>query len=132
VSCTIGYCCLISLKEFFLRTKYNFLRSNVGPLNYFFVPIVLVAFMSYFVVDLFLQVYEMAVDTIFMCFLQDLEVSNPHYQNEYFRFSTSSFQHNDGSKGRPYFMPVSLQVRELKMIFQNSKSIDHSIYKLAL
>ncbi len=45
---------------------------------------------SYFTADVFLEVYGMAIDTVFLCFLEDLEV-------------------NDGTKDKPYFMPKSLQ-----------------------
>jgi len=65
-------------------------KDLAGGLNYFFVPLFMIALAAYFVVDLFLQVYDMAVSTIFMCFLEDL-------------------QRNDGSKQKPYFMSKALQ-----------------------
>ena len=40
---------------------------------------------SYSIADVFFDVYEMAVDTVFLCFLEDVE-------------------RNDGSEERPYFM----------------------------
>ncbi|KAK5968703.1 Choline transporter protein 1 [Trichostrongylus colubriformis] len=59
-------------------------------LYYYFVPIVLVLIGSYFVADLFFDVYEMAVDTTFICFLEDSE-------------------QNDGSPEKPYYMSKNLQ-----------------------
>ncbi|XGW35646.1 hypothetical protein V3C99_019111 [Haemonchus contortus] len=59
-------------------------------LYYYFVPIVLVLIGSYFVADLFFDVYEMAVDTTFICFLEDSE-------------------QNDGTPEKPYYMSKNLQ-----------------------
>lgn len=62
----------------------------MGNLNFYYVPVIMVAIASYFVADVVLEVYEMAVDTIFLCFVKDLDV-------------------NDGSKEKPYFMTKGLQ-----------------------
>ncbi|CAI4225944.1 unnamed protein product [Auanema sp. JU1783] len=59
-------------------------------LYYYFVPIVIVVIGSYFIADLFFDVYEMAVDTTFICFLEDSE-------------------QNDGSAEKPFFMSRRLQ-----------------------
>uniref|UniRef100_A0A0K0D1Y2 Choline transporter-like protein n=1 Tax=Angiostrongylus cantonensis TaxID=6313 RepID=A0A0K0D1Y2_ANGCA len=59
-------------------------------LYYYFVPIILVLIGSYFVTDLFFDVYEMAVDTTFICFLEDSE-------------------QNDGTIERPFYMSKDLQ-----------------------
>ena len=59
-------------------------------LHYIFIPVILVALGAYFVADIFLQIYEMGIDTIFYCFLEDLES-------------------NDGTPEKPYFMPHKLQ-----------------------
>ncbi|VDL70313.1 unnamed protein product [Nippostrongylus brasiliensis] len=59
-------------------------------LYYYFVPIILVLIGSYFVTDLFFDVYEMAVDTTFICFLEDSE-------------------QNDGSPEKPFYMSKNLQ-----------------------
>ncbi len=66
------------------------MEGIVGHLNYYYVPIVVVAIGSYFTADVFLEVYGMAIDTVFLCFLEDLEV-------------------NDGTKAKPYYMPKKLQ-----------------------
>ena len=75
-------------------------------LNYFFTPIVFIVIGSYFIArsdflitticaslfcfSSFFAVYAMAVDTLFLCFLEDLE-------------------RNDGSRERPYYMSTSLK-----------------------
>lgn len=59
-------------------------------LYFYFVPIILVLIGSYFVADLFFDVYEMAVDTTFICFLEDSE-------------------QNDGSPEKPFYMSKNLQ-----------------------
>ncbi len=56
-----------------------------GDLNYYLLPVLMVVLGSYSIADVFFDVYEMAVDTVFLCFLEDVE-------------------RNDGSEERPYFM----------------------------
>uniref|UniRef100_A0A914XSY3 Choline transporter-like protein n=1 Tax=Plectus sambesii TaxID=2011161 RepID=A0A914XSY3_9BILA len=58
-------------------------------LNYYFVPVAIVIIGTYFICDAFFDVYEMAVDTTFLCFLEDSE-------------------RNDGSPEKPYFMSKEL------------------------
>ena len=55
-----------------------------------FTPIVVIVIGTYFIASSFFNVYAMAVDTLFLCFLEDLEC-------------------NDGTPSRPYFMSVGLQ-----------------------
>ena len=45
---------------------------------------------AYFIADMFFEVYEMAVDTLFLCFLEDIE-------------------RNDGSPEKPYYMSKDLK-----------------------
>ncbi|XP_035038626.1 choline transporter-like protein 4 isoform X1 [Hippoglossus stenolepis] len=58
-------------------------------LNYYWMPIITVVFGSYFIAHGFFSVYNMAVDTLFLCFLEDLE-------------------RHDGSLQKPYFMSKNL------------------------
>ncbi|XP_078422706.1 choline transporter-like protein 4 [Cetorhinus maximus] len=61
-----------------------------GPvLNYYWLPILTLVVGSYMIAHGFFSVYNMCVDTLFLCFLEDLE-------------------RNDGSQQKPYYMPVSL------------------------
>uniref|UniRef100_A0A8C6SZC4 Choline transporter-like protein n=1 Tax=Neogobius melanostomus TaxID=47308 RepID=A0A8C6SZC4_9GOBI len=58
-------------------------------LNYYWMPIITVMFGSYLIAHGFFSVYNMCVDTLFLCFLEDLE-------------------RNDGSAQKPYFMSKKL------------------------
>ena len=58
-------------------------------LNHYAVPVALVFVVAYFVSKLMFSVYESAVDTILLCFLEDVE-------------------ENDG-ESRPYFMPEDMR-----------------------
>ena len=59
-------------------------------LHYLLTPVVAITLGSYLVTTSFFSVYSMAVNTLFICFLEDLE-------------------RNDGSKERPYYMSRSLR-----------------------
>lgn len=58
-------------------------------LVYPWLPITIVGFITYAVTSIFFSVYAMAVDTLFLCFLEDCE-------------------RNDGSQEKPYFMSKNL------------------------
>ena len=58
--------------------------------HYMLTPVVAITLGSYLVTTAFFSVYSMAVNTLFICFLEDLE-------------------RNDGSKERPYYMSRSLR-----------------------
>ncbi|XP_047644582.1 choline transporter-like protein 5 isoform X1 [Phacochoerus africanus] len=62
-----------------------------GPtsLNYYWVPLLTVIIGSYLIAHGFFSIYAMCIETIFICFLEDLE-------------------RNDGSTERPYYMSQSL------------------------
>lgn len=64
--------------------------ADMAPeLHYIAVPVLIVVIGSYIVTSLFASVYAMGVDTIFLCFLEDLET-------------------NDGSPEKPYYMNKEL------------------------
>jgi hypothetical protein len=64
--------------------------SSLGLINNPLVPVVVVAIASFIIASAFFSVYAMAVDTIFLCFLHDIEK-------------------NDGTLERPYYMTDSLK-----------------------
>ena len=66
------------------------LQDEIPTLNFLFTPITVIVIGTYFITSSFFSVYIMAVDTLFLCFLEDLE-------------------RNDGTPQRPYFMPKGLQ-----------------------
>uniref|UniRef100_A0A182W864 Choline transporter-like protein n=1 Tax=Anopheles minimus TaxID=112268 RepID=A0A182W864_9DIPT len=71
---------------------YTYFDSDLPktPLNYPFVPAVLVFIGTYIIASIFFSVYSVAVDTLFLCFLEDIE-------------------RNDGSAVRPFVMSKGLQ-----------------------
>ncbi|XP_038045351.1 choline transporter-like protein 2 isoform X2 [Patiria miniata] len=62
---------------------------TVPTLNYYWVPIFIITIGTYFIAKCFFSVYDMAVDTLFLCFLEDLE-------------------RHDGSPEKPYYMSKEL------------------------
>jgi len=84
---TVGVTCLA---YFVFSGSITSIKDEIPSLNYFQAPIVVILIGSYFIADAFFDVYEMAVDTLFLCFLEDLE-------------------RNDGTPERPYFMSKGLQ-----------------------
>ncbi|PVD22194.1 hypothetical protein C0Q70_17999 [Pomacea canaliculata] len=64
---------------------------KVPELNYYLTPVIMLTLGTYFMACLFFSVYAMAVDTLFLCFLEDLEM-------------------NDGSPEKPYYMSKGLMV----------------------
>ena len=46
------------------------IQDQIPTLNYFFTPIVFITVGSYFIASAFFGVYAMAVDTLFLCFLE--------------------------------------------------------------
>merc|ERR1719289_520176 len=58
-------------------------------INYIYVPVIIIVLATYMVSSGFFSVYAMAVDTLFLCFLEDLEI-------------------NAGSVDKPYYMSKNL------------------------
>ena len=75
----------------------SYTREEIPTLNYFLTPVVVIVVGTWFVAHSFMGVYAMAVDTVFLCFLEDSE-------------------RNDGSPDRPYFMSKGLQEVTNKML----------------
>ncbi|XP_060069733.1 choline transporter-like protein 2 [Ylistrum balloti] len=74
---------------FFFSGGIEFLKDYTPTLNFYVVPIVIVTIVSYVVASCFFSVYSMAVDTLFLCFLEDLE-------------------RNDGTTEKPFYMSKDL------------------------
>ena len=72
------------------------IKDNIPTLNYMQTPIVIIVIGTYFITSSFFGVYEMAVDTLFLCFLEDQE-------------------RNDGSREKPFFMSKKLRKLTGKM-----------------
>ncbi|XP_055842030.1 choline transporter-like 2 isoform X3 [Episyrphus balteatus] len=73
-------------------------RPSDPPLNYVAVPITIVVIATFLITSVFFGVYSMAVDTLFLCFLEDCE-------------------RNDGSEEKPYFMSKQL----MKILHKRNK-----------
>jgi len=65
------------------------LNADLPQLNYYLVPVLTIMIGAFFISSVFFSVYSMAIDTIFLCFLQDSE-------------------ENDGSPDKPYYMSRDL------------------------
>ncbi|XP_041134033.1 choline transporter-like protein 5 isoform X2 [Polyodon spathula] len=76
------------LAFFFFTRRIPVIQEEVS-LNYYWVPMLTVIFGSYLIAHGFFSVYAMCVDTLFLCFCEDLE-------------------RNDGSAAKPYFMSPEL------------------------
>ncbi|XP_054896789.1 choline transporter-like protein 2 isoform X2 [Poeciliopsis prolifica] len=74
---------------FFFSGRIKVVENAAPSLNYYWVPILTVVVGSYLIAHGFFSVYAMCVDTLFLCFCEDLE-------------------RNDGSSERPYFMSKEL------------------------
>uniref|UniRef100_A0A665W0G9 Choline transporter-like protein n=1 Tax=Echeneis naucrates TaxID=173247 RepID=A0A665W0G9_ECHNA len=74
---------------FFFSGRIKAVEDAAPSLNYYWVPILTVVVGSYLIAHGFFSVYAMCVDTLFLCFCEDLE-------------------RNDGSSDRPYFMSPEL------------------------
>ena len=100
---------------YFIFTEKNPILSQVhtmSPLNYAFVPILILIICTYFIVSAFFNVFTMAVDTLFLCLLEDME-------------------RNDGTKYKPYFMSTGLK-RVLNLMEKSTrptKSEEHNNQK---
>ncbi|KAJ2946563.1 hypothetical protein O0L34_g12617 [Tuta absoluta] len=74
---------------YLMQWNYVYEITSGERLNYSYVPAVILAVATYLVSSIFFNVYAMAVDTLFLCFLEDCE-------------------RNDGSPDKPYFMSTNL------------------------
>ena len=77
--------CLVSISTYYLLENSTIIF--MAELNYKVVPLIVVIIGTYAIASCFFSVYSMAVDTIFLCFLEDL----------------------DRHKGGPYFMSEDLK-----------------------
>ncbi|KAA0706118.1 Choline transporter-like protein 2 [Triplophysa tibetana] len=82
---------LVGILAFFFFSGHTDAFKGAAPsLHYYWVPILTVLVGSYLIAHGFFSVYAMCVDTLFLCFCEDLE-------------------RNDGSAERPYYMTATLR-----------------------
>ncbi|XP_066449686.1 choline transporter-like protein 2 isoform X2 [Eleutherodactylus coqui] len=93
--------CVGILAFFFFTQRIRIIQDTAPTLNYYWVPILTVVIGSYLIAHGFFSVYGMCVDTLFLCFLEDLE-------------------RNDGSSEKPFYMSSNLQ----KLLNKKNKDQD--------
>lgn len=76
----LGKCGVTALTAFFSVI----LMKNDPDLHFYAIPVILISVIAYFIAHCVLSVYEMVIDTLFLCCCEDL-------------------LRNDGSKEKPYF-----------------------------
>lgn len=79
---------IVAVCSFFWFDKIS--KGDPDTLQFDVVPTIVMVIFAYAVAILFFDVYDMAIDTIFLCFLEDIKM-------------------NDGSAEKPYFMSDSLK-----------------------
>uniref|UniRef100_A0A3B1IME5 Choline transporter-like protein 2 n=1 Tax=Astyanax mexicanus TaxID=7994 RepID=A0A3B1IME5_ASTMX len=89
---------------FFFSGKIKAVEQAAPTLNYYWVPILTLVFGTYLIAHGFFSVYAMCVDTLFLCFCEDLE-------------------RNDGSSERPYYM--SPELHEILSVSKATDEADH-------
>uniref|UniRef100_A0A3Q2DNM7 Choline transporter-like protein n=1 Tax=Cyprinodon variegatus TaxID=28743 RepID=A0A3Q2DNM7_CYPVA len=77
------------LAFFFFSKRIPLFQEMVPPLHFIWVPVLTVIIGSFMITSGFFNVYAMCVDTLFLCFCEDLE-------------------RNDGSSSRPYYISPGL------------------------
>ena len=60
----------VGVSSFYVFSGRIDVNYELPQLNYYFVPIIIITISSYFIADVFFGVYEMGVDTLFLCFLE--------------------------------------------------------------
>ncbi|XP_052747500.1 choline transporter-like 2 isoform X2 [Bicyclus anynana] len=85
---------------YLLEWNYVYEVTKGERLHYNYVPAVILSVATYLICTIFFNVYSMAVDTLFLCFLEDCE-------------------RNDGSPEKPYFMSKNL----MKILGKRNKKI---------
>lgn len=77
------------LSFFFFSGELIDIRGRIPEMNYYLTPVILITIATFFIASAFFDVYNMAVDTLFFCFLEDSE-------------------RNDGSAEKPFYMSKNL------------------------
>uniref|UniRef100_A0A672SAI0 Choline transporter-like protein n=1 Tax=Sinocyclocheilus grahami TaxID=75366 RepID=A0A672SAI0_SINGR len=90
---------------FFFTGKIKIVEDAAPSLNYYWVPILTVVFGAYLIAHGFFSVYAMCVDTLFLCFCEDLE-------------------RNDGSSDKPFFM--SPELHQILSIEKSTEETDRA------
>lgn len=80
----------VAVASFFIFSgEVAFFKDHIPTMNYYLTPVIIITIGTFFIASAFFSVYSMAVDTLFLSFLEDCE-------------------RNDGSAEKPYFMSKDL------------------------
>jgi hypothetical protein len=92
VSTFIILLCKLCVTTICVLMFYGILNSQTASLGitYIYVPLTIIGLVALMVSFAFLSIYDVGIDTIFVCFLEDIEK-------------------NDGSLLKPYYVPESIQ-----------------------
>lgn len=89
---------------FFFSAQIPGLENLTPTLNYFYVPVILIGLGTILIAKVFFDVFSFAVDTLFLCAMEDLE-------------------RNDGSPEKPYFMSRELmELLDVENKFKDNNS----------
>ncbi|CAL1544616.1 unnamed protein product [Lymnaea stagnalis] len=99
---------IFTMSFFWFKGSISFFDKYVvrPSLNYYLTPVIIQTLSTYLMTCVFFGVYNMAVDTLFLCFLEDLEM-------------------NDGSAEKPYYMSKGLMKVLGKKNVQLSDPAEH-------
>ncbi|CAB3236907.1 unnamed protein product [Arctia plantaginis] len=86
---------------YLLESKFLHNITKMQMLHYNYIPATILSIATYLICTIYFKVYEMAVDTLFLCFLEDCE-------------------RNDGSPEKPYFMSKNL----MRILGKKNKKFD--------
>lgn len=64
------------LSFFFFTGRISLVKDHVPELHYYFIPMILIIIGTYIIATCFFSVYSMAVDTLFICALEDLRLQD--------------------------------------------------------
>lgn len=93
---------LVAVPTFWVFSrKVDALNHHLPELNYYMLPVLTISVGAYIIASSFFSVYSMAVDTLFLCFLEDCE-------------------RHDGSEEKPYYMSKEL----MKILGKHNKLQD--------
>ncbi|XP_047500842.1 choline transporter-like protein 2 isoform X2 [Penaeus chinensis] len=80
----------VAVASFFIFSgEVPVFKDHIPTMNYYLTPVIIITIGTFFIASAFFSVYSMAVDTLFLSFLEDCE-------------------RNDGSAEKPYFMSKDL------------------------
>lgn len=70
------------LAFFFFTHRIAQAEKYVPQLHYYFIPLLLIVIGTYIIVTCFFSVYSMAVDTLFICAIQDIQLRDNNKDHE--------------------------------------------------